>query len=83
MTKNNTISKIDQIDKFHQTRRGRITFGLIELLVAYILVSLAIDSGSIWQYIAAIILIVGAINNLIRAFARSGVKTYGKKPKKH
>jgi hypothetical protein len=84
MTTNKANDKIEQIDKFHKTRKGRVTFGLIELIVAYIFISLAINSGSIWQYVIAIILIIGAFNNLLRAFVPGGVKLNGKKPaKKH
>lgn len=64
-------SKIDQIDSFHKTRKGRITFGIAELLVAYLFISLAINSGSVWQYIAAVTFAVGATNNLVRAFYKS------------
>lgn len=84
MAKNNTNDRVDQIDRFHKTRRGRVSFGFIELAVAYVFVSLAIDSGSIWQYLVAIVLAVGAINNLIRALALGGVGSDGKKAaKKH
>lgn len=81
MAKNSTDT-LDRIDNFHKTKKGRLTFGIIELLAAYLFISLAIDSGSIWQYVAAVILIIGAINNLIRSFALKGVKTDGKKPAK-
>lgn len=84
MTKNSTNDRVEQIDRFHKTRKGRITFGLIELIVAYLFISLAIDSGSIWQYVVAIVLAVGTVNNFIRAFTLGGVKSDGKKPaKKH
>ena len=83
MAKNNTNDRVDQIDRFHKTRKGRLSFGFIELAVAYVFVSLAIDSGSVWEYLAAIVLAVGAVNNLIRAFT-GGVGSNGKKStKKH
>lgn len=75
-------STTDRIDRFHKTRKGRIVFGLGELLVAYLFVSLAIESGSIWQYLIAILLVVGGINNLIRVFVAEKPKSNGKKPKK-
>ena len=53
MAKNNTNDRVDQIDRFHKTRKGRLSFGFIELAVAYVFVSLAIDSGSVWEYLAA------------------------------
>ncbi len=82
MAKNSTNNKVDQVDKFHKTKKGRITFGLAELLAAYLLVSLAIDSGSIWQYVLAIIFTIGAINNLMRVFTIGGIKSNGKKSAK-
>ncbi len=82
MAKNNSGETIDRIDRFHKTKKGRLSFGIAEILVAYLFVSLAINSGSIWQYAAAIILTIGAVNNLIRSFAAPGVKTDGKKPGK-
>ena len=82
MAKNNSNETIDKIDRFHKTRKGRLSFGLAELLVSYLSLSLAINSGSLWQYVAAVILFVGAVNNLVRAFALSGVKTNGKQSAK-
>lgn len=57
----------NRIDKFHKTNNGKLTFGVIELLVAYLLVSRAIDTGSLWQYLAFLLLFIGGFNNLIRA----------------
>ena len=79
MVKSKSNDTIDQIDRFHQTKKGRIIFGLAELLLAYLFVSLAIESGSIWQYLVAILLTIGAVNNLVRAFVPSKLRSYGKK----
>jgi hypothetical protein len=43
-------------------------FALFELTVAYLFASLAIDSGSLWQYAVAILLFIGAIQNFVRIF---------------
>jgi len=77
MVKNNTA--IDQIDTFHKTKKGRVVFGLTELAVAYLLVSLAIDSASLWQYGLAILFTIGGVNNLVRAFSAGGIRSNGKK----
>jgi hypothetical protein len=58
--------KIDKIDRWHQTKKGLITFGLVELAVAYLLTSKAIDNGSLIVYALAIIVFFGSLNNLIR-----------------
>jgi hypothetical protein len=44
---------------------------LAELLFAYLFASLAIDSGSLIEYAAALILIAGAIQNLVKIFIPS------------
>lgn len=56
------------IDRWHKTTVGHLAFGLGELILAYILVSLALNSGSLWQYAAAIILAFGGARNLIKMF---------------
>ncbi len=81
MARSNTNDRVERIDRFHKTGKGCLAFGAVEIIVAYLFISLAINSGSVWQYLTAIILGIGAINNLIRAFM---VKTDGKNPaKKH
>lgn len=41
-------------------------FGLIELGLTVLLVLLAIDSGALWQWLLAAILLFAAIGNLIQ-----------------
>lgn len=60
---------IVDIDKFHETRKGKFSFAAVELTLAYLLGSRALDTGSIWQYALAIFLFIGGFNNLIRAIA--------------
>ncbi len=71
----NNTDRMDRIDNFHKTKKGRITFGVVELLAAYLFISMAINSGSVWQYTVAIILFIGAVNNLVRGFISGGTKT--------
>jgi hypothetical protein len=73
-------SSITRIDKYHQTRKGKLIFGTVEILAAYGMLSLAIDSGSLWQYGLAMLLFIGGVNNLARAaFSRKVIYV---KPKK-
>lgn len=58
---------VNSLDKLHRTKRGKLIFGAIEFILAYIFATLAIDSGSIWQYFLAVILLIGGVNNLINA----------------
>lgn len=57
---------LEQIDKFHKTRTGYVVFGLVELGLAYLLASLAVNSGSLWQWALALILLFGFFQNLVR-----------------
>lgn len=58
---------VKNIDKFHAGKRGKIILGSLEVILAYTLISLAFDSGAIWQYFLAILLLIGGVNNLINA----------------
>ncbi|HYF97135.1 MAG TPA: hypothetical protein VD947_03815 [Patescibacteria group bacterium] len=69
---------ISNIDKFHNTKKGKLIFGTIELILAYVIVSRAIDTGSLWQYLAFIILFIGGLNNLIRAVIPAKAKSNAK-----
>lgn len=53
-----------------QSRNGLLISGVIELVLAYIFVSLAIDSGSYWHYLLTFIFLVGAIHNFVKAHKR-------------
>jgi len=59
---------LESIDKWHKTKVGHLVFGLAELGLAYLFASLAINSGSLWQYALAFILLFGAIQNFIKIF---------------
>lgn len=58
---------IRALDRWHKTRLGYLVFGFVELAVTYVFVSLAIDSGSLWEYILAIVFLFGTVQNLVRA----------------
>lgn len=58
------------LHKWHQTKRGLLVFGLIELAIAYGFASLAIDSGSLWWYLLTLIFFVGALQNLFKLIGK-------------
>jgi hypothetical protein len=58
------------INDFHATPLGYGTFAVVEFLLFYVIVSRAIDTGSLWQYALAIVLFVGVISNIVRLFHR-------------
>jgi len=67
------MKTLTQINQFHQTRPGLIVFGLVELGLAYLFASLAINSGSLWEWLLVLIFRVGTLQNfgrLIRRFVR-------------
>lgn len=72
---------LEQIHTFHQTKRGFITFGVIELVLLYIVVSIALDTASMWAYAAAIVLLVGTVMNIINAFTFKEGKQAGARSK--
>ena len=65
---------LSALDKFHKTIPGYLVFGLVELALSYLFVSLAINSGSIWQWALGIVLIVGFVQNLVRAGLTGALK---------
>ena len=60
------MEQLQSLDKWHQTRKGHLTFGVAELLIAYGFASLAIDTAHTWAYALAIIFGFGSIRNLLR-----------------
>lgn len=72
---NKTIS---DIDKFHQTRKGKLAFGTAELVIAALAFSRAIYTGSLWEYLIGLLMLIGGLNNLVRAVLPSKVKSDAK-----
>lgn len=62
------MNLINRIHAFHKTKRGYLAFALVELAIAYIFASIAIDTGNLWVYLAATIFTVGAILNFLNLF---------------
>ncbi len=57
--------KLAAIDRWHKTRVGYLVFGLVELGLAYLFASLAINSGSLWQWALTVIFAAGFLHNLV------------------
>ncbi len=57
---------LDKLDKFHKTRTGYAVFALIELALAYLFISWAIDSGNLLDYLLALIFTVGFLQNFVK-----------------
>jgi hypothetical protein len=63
-------SLVERFDRWHKTKVGLLTFGLVELAGCYILVSRAIHTGSLWQYALGAVFLVGAVQNFVRIFRK-------------
>jgi len=61
---------IKQFDKWHKTAPGLVTFGLVELLVAYGFASLAIDRGNPIYYLLTLIFLIGGLQNLFKLIGK-------------
>jgi len=55
-----------QLNKWHKTKSGLLVFALVELLITYGFVSLAIDRGNLWYYLLTLIFLVGSLQNLFK-----------------
>jgi hypothetical protein len=56
----------EKLDAFHQTRTGYAVFAVIELALAYVFISWAIDGGSWFDYGLALIFTIGFLQNFIK-----------------
>jgi hypothetical protein len=67
---------LNKLDKFHKTRTGYAAFALIELALAYVFISWAIDSGNWLDYLLALVFTIGFLQNITRLI---GALVRGKK----
>ncbi len=64
---------IDKIDAWHKTKMGYAVFAVLELIVANVFFSFALDSGNLFDYLFALLFFVGSLQNafkLARSFKR-------------
>jgi hypothetical protein len=64
------MNPLRRLDQWHKTKPGFLVFGLVELGLAYLFGSLAIDQGQLWQWALTIILVFGALSNFVRIFVK-------------
>ncbi len=74
MAKKNTKKQLKQ--SWWTSPKGRIFFAVMYLGLAYVFVSLAIDSGSIWLYILTFVSLLMVLKDIFQAFK---ALNYGKK----
>jgi hypothetical protein len=69
---------LQRLDNWHKTKVGYLVFAVVELALAYGLISLAIDRGSLWWYALTLIFLVGGLKNLLKF-----VQLLTSKPRRH
>lgn len=52
-----------RLDKWHQTKLGRLVFAIVELAIAYGFGSLAVDRGNLLWYLLALLFFLGSVQN--------------------
>lgn len=65
---------LKKLDTWHKTKQGLLVFSLVELVAAYVLASLALNSGSLLQWVLAIVLLVGGLQNGLKLIVRVAKK---------
>ena len=66
---------LDKLDKFHNSKPGYAVFALFGLVIAYVFISFAIDTGNWFDYLIvllAIIVFLQNITKLITSFVGGG-----------
>ncbi len=71
------MNALTKLDTRHQTKTGLLVVGLAELAMAYVFASWAIDSGRLLAWFFTIILVVGALQNLVKLIWKTVL--YGRK----
>lgn len=57
---------LDKLDKFHNSKPGYAVFALFGLVIAYVFVSFAIDTGNWFDYLIVLLAIVVFLQNLTK-----------------
>lgn len=61
------MQALKQLDRWHKTKTGLLVFGVAELGAAYLFFSLAVNSGSLWQWTLTVVLLGGGLRNFFLA----------------
>lgn len=60
------MKPLQTFDRWHKTSAGYTVAGLVELAISYGIGSLAINSGSWWEYVLTLIFLIGALQNFVK-----------------
>ena len=58
--------KWQKLAKWHKTKLGYSLFGAVELGLAYIVASIAIERGNLLYYMVGVVFLVGALQNFAK-----------------
>jgi hypothetical protein len=61
---------IHRLHHWHQAPAGLLAVGLLEAIALYIVASLAIDTGSLWYYGLALVLLAGVVQSISKLVTR-------------
>ncbi len=65
------MASLREVHEWKQTRKGLVISGVVEAVLAYVFASWAIDSGNWLVYLVTFVLIIGALQSLIKAVLRN------------
>lgn len=71
-TENKSDSKPKQsaVVRLRYTWQGRLTWAVLDLVIAYIFGSMAVNSGSLWQWGIAVLFLINGAYNIVRCIGR-------------
>lgn len=61
---------LKRLDAWHKTKRGLFAFAVLELALAYVFVSLAIDKGNLLYYILTLFFLFGCLQNTVKLIGK-------------
>lgn len=65
-----TNNKADKFITWKKSPVGLIITAVIELVLAYIVISRAVDTGSWWEYLITFVLALGAVSSIMKVLTR-------------
>ena len=70
---------LNKLVAWHKTKLGLFVFAVLELILAYTFVSLAIDKGNFLYYILTLALLFGCLQNIVKLIGKFTHGTHRKR----
>lgn len=64
------MGTLRNIDIFHKTKSGLLVFLVAEVGLVYLFGSLAINSGSAWEWTLVLVLLIGSFDNILKLIGK-------------